>query len=291
MSTPITPAPAANANLNERINRLTLQISGHESAINQSSRVMGTVGLLALALIAVYFYYGYVMIAGLLRPDMLVPYAAGMLEQNLPSAREALVKQISDSAPAWAEQVSLKAQESIPELRGKLQTYVLTETDKLAGQVTNLTEEKFRKVIQDNREIIEKGFKELAASDKLSDEVMAALVVALEQELKTDMREQSEAVLETLRFLSARVQRIAAGKNLDQEEACERRIAMLARRLQLTEADPRPITMPEIKKSEPAKDTDSAKRSDEKPAADPDDVKAQDKTDKPEEKSGDESKS
>ena len=291
MSTPNTPSPSAVTALTERINKLTGQVAQHESAITRSTRTTGTIGLIALLLMTAYFYYGYVMIGGLLEPHMLVPYAAEMLEQNLPSAREALVKQISDSAPAWAQQVSLKAQEAIPELRGKMESYVLAETDKLAGQVTSVTEEKFRKAMQDNREVIEKGFKELAASDKLSEESLAALVTALEQELRTDMLAQSELVLETLRFLSRRAQKLSAGSGLDEEERCERRIAMIARRLQLTEADPRPITMPEFKKSEPEQDdkaVSETEKSDAKPAAE--DSKAPAKDDKPEAKAENESK-
>ena len=97
------------------------------------------------------------------------------------------------------------------------------------------------------------------------------------------MRDQSEAVLETLRFLSMRAQKLSVGKNLDEEEHCERRIAMLSRRLQLMSADPRPpITMPEYKKSEPTNETDAADKSDDKPA---------DKDDKAEGKTIDESKS
>lgn len=52
------------------------------------------------------------------------------------------------------------------------------------------------------------------------------------------------------------------------------------------EADPRPITMPEFKKSVPAKDAD---KSDDKPATDEGNAPAKD--DKPETKTGDESKS
>ena len=110
----------------------------------------------------------------------------------------------------------------------------------------------------------------------------SALVKALEAELQTDMQAQSEAVLETLRFLSMRAQKLSVGKNLDEEERCERRIAMLSRRLQLTEADPRPITMPEFKKSEPAKEDNAAEKPEGKPA---------DKDDKAEGKTVDESKS
>lgn len=287
MSTSNSPTPAATTGMAERISKLTGQITVHENAIKGATRTTGTIGVIALLAMTGYFYYGYVMIGGLLEPSMLVPYASGMLEQNLPSAREAIVKQINDSADGWAAQVSLKAQEAIPELRGKLENYVLAETDKLAGQVTQLTEEKFRNAMRDNRELIENGFKELANSKELSEETVQALVVALEQELKTDMQAQSQDVLETLRFLSKRVQRLAIGAGLDEEERCERRIAMLARRLQMTEADPRPIKMPEFKKSKPDDDT-AGEKTEDKPAAGDDKTPAKD--DKPETKDGEESK-
>ena len=283
MSTPNTPSPAAASALTERMNKLTQKISQQEAAIHCSTRTTATIGLIALVVLGGYFYYGYTEIAKLLEPKTLVGSATGLLDQNLPAARDALIAQINNSAPAWAQQVSLQAQEAVPELRLKLEDYVLTETDKLANQVTTLTEDKFRKAMHDNHDIIEKGFQELATSDKLSEESLKVLVTALEQELKTDMQAQSEAVLETLRFLSARIQRLSIGKGLDEEERCERRIAMLSRRLKLMEADPRPITMPELKSLKPMKkpaDSDTPT----------DDVKDATKEDKPESKTGDDAK-
>jgi len=236
MSTPKTPA-VTNTALADRLSQLTQSVAQHEKAISRSSRTTGTIGLLLLVFMAGYFYYGYVMIRNeLLQPDKLVPFAAGMLERNLPSAREALSKQISDSAPGWAASASESAQKGIPDLRVKLENYVLKETDTLLVRAASLTEEKFRKALQENRDVIEKGFKELANDDKLSEASLQALVEAFEQQLQADMRDQSETVLETLRSLSARVRRLAAGKGLDEEERCERRIAMLSRRLQLMEA-------------------------------------------------------
>lgn len=285
MSTPNTPSPAAASALTERMNKMSQQISQQEAAIHRSSRTTATIGLIALVVLGGYFFYGYRMIAEVLEPKMLVRSATGLIEQQLPVATNSLIAQVNNSAPTWAEKVSVEAQGSIPKLRLTLEDYVLTETDKLANQVTNLTEDKFRKAMHDNHDVIEKGFQELATSDKLSEESLKQLVTALEQELKTDMQTQAEAVLETLRFLSSRIQKLSAGKGLDEEERCERRIAMLSRRLKLMEADPRPITMPELKPSKSAaKPTES-----DKPAA-ADDAKDDAKKDKPESKTGGDAK-
>lgn len=232
MSTPNLPAAA----LSDRITQLTQNISRHEAAIRRSAGITTSVGLIALAALCIYFYFGYTTIGGLLEPQTLVPYGARMLEERLPEAREALVKQITQSAPGWAKEVSAQARKEIPGLRGKLEGYVLSSTDELLGKVTTLTEEHLRKMIEDNRDLLEKGFKELANSDTLAEETLNALVVALEQELRADMRSQAETVLETLRYLSDRVQRLSEGRDLDEQERYMRQILMIARRMRDTTA-------------------------------------------------------
>ncbi len=250
MSTP-NPASAASSGVADRIDRLCRQLSQQEAALNRSTRLTGIIGLIALVLLSGYFYYGYLMIADLLEPKMLVPYAAGMLNERLPDARKAIVIQINDAAPGWAAQISKNFQKAIPTGRGKLEVYVMEQTDELLGKATSLTEDRFRTTLRENRELLDKGFKELADSETLSDETLQALVEALEQQLKSDMKEQAETVLETLRLLSSRVKRLQVGTNLDSEEKHQRRVLMIARRLQLMEADPRPINVPKLNSSNP----------------------------------------
>lgn len=284
MSTPNTPA----ATLSDRVTKLSQQISHHESAINRSARTTTTIGLIALVALAIYFYFGYTMIAGLLEPEQLVPYGAQMLNDRLPEARKALVKQVSDSAPSWAKTASEQARNEIPGVRVKLETYVMSNTDEMLGKVTNLTEDHFRKAIRENRDLLENGFKELANSDQLSDETLNALVVALEQELKSDMKTQAATVLETLRYLSERVDRLASGKSLDEQERYMRLILMIARRMRDTAADDTPIKMPELKSSQPTRKTATTDKSATTPAAAED--KASEKEDKPESKAADDAK-
>ena len=278
MSAPNMPA----ATLSDRMNQLTQQISRHESAISRSSRMTNIIGVIALVALSIYFYVGYTMIAGLLEPERLVPYGASMLETRLPEARKALVKQIADSAPAWAKEASVQARKEIPGLRVKLETYALSNTDQVLDKVSTLTEAQFRKALQDNRELVESGFKELSSSDKLSEATVNALVNALEQELKADMKSQAKDVLETLQYLSDRVQRLSAGKNLDEQERYMRQILMIARRMRDTTADDTPIKSPEVKTAEPVTEKPSATSAE--------DAKTATKEEKPEVKSGDDAK-
>lgn len=259
-----TTASAPNSSLAARVDQLTQQIGKHEAAMNRSASTMGIVGIIALVLLSGYFFYGYKMISELLEPKTLIPLGAQMLRDRLPEARNATVQLVSDSAPKWADDLSVQAQNSIPKLRTKLEEYVIEQTDKLLGEVTTVTEAQFRKTIQENHDLLDKGFKELATSDKLSEESLKAIEAALEQQLQADMKAQSELVLETLRHLRSRAQRLLAGNELDEEERIERRVLMLSRRLQLMEADPRPIQMPALSKAadaKPAENGDQAKDS------------------------------
>lgn len=227
------------------------------------------------------------MISGLLEPDRLVPYGASMLESRLPEARKALVKQIADSAPSWAKELSVQARKEIPGLRTKLETYVLSNTDEIMNKVSTLTEDQFRKALQENREIVESGFKELSSNDKLSEETLNALVSALEQELKSDLKSQAKDLLETLQYLSERVQRLSAGKSLDEQERYMRQILMIARCMRDTTADDTPIKSPEVKSAEPVSEQgDSAKPN----ANSTEDVKPSTKEEPPESKTGDAAK-
>ena len=244
-----TTTPAATPSLAARVDQLSQQLSAHEATMNRSASTLGIVGIIALVLLSGYFLYGYKMISELLEPEKLVPLGAQMLHNKLPEAREATVKLVSDSAPKWAEDLSVQARESIPQLRAQLEDYVMKQTDVLLGQVTSVTEEQFRNTMKDNHDLLDKGFKELATSEKLSEESLKALEFALEQQLQADLKAQSELVLETLRHLRSRTQRLVAGADLDEEERIERRVLMLSRRLQLMEADPQPIKMPALSKA------------------------------------------
>ena len=231
----------------DRLDAAQQTITKLHSDLNSSNRLTRIVGSVMLLLLAGYFAYGYSEIKKLLEPDTLVPYGAQMLQDRIPEARHAIVKQVSNSAPAWAEQVSGKLRDELPGLRGKLEEYVLHETEGMLKQAATLSEDHVRKAIRENKDILDTHIRELADHEELSDASAQALVTALEGELKVDLMDQSELILDTVRSLDTRVRELAKGEGLDEEEQIERQILMLARRIQLSEADPKPIAAPEVK--------------------------------------------
>ncbi|MFO1005869.1 MAG: hypothetical protein U0929_07920 [Planctomycetaceae bacterium] len=256
----------------DRLNASQQKLNKLQEELNSSNRLTLTIGTLMLLVLAGYFAYGYREIKHLLEPETLVPYGAQILQERLPDARHAIVQQVSTAAPQWAEQVSQRLRDELPHIREKLQDYFLKQSEEMLKQVTTISEEHLRKALQENKDVLDTHIRELAQNEQLSDAAAEALVTALEGELKQDLKEQSETVLQSVQSLDARVQRLAQGQNLDEEEAIERRILMLARRLQLMEADPTPITAPVVAplvKAEPAPAAAGEAKPAEAPAAKP----------------------
>jgi hypothetical protein len=230
----------------DRLNASQQKLNTLQAELDSSNRLTLTAGTLMLLLLAGYFAYGYREIKRLVEPDTLVPYGAQILQERIPDARHAIVQQVSTAAPQWAEQVSKRIRDELPQIREKLQDYFLKQSEQMLTQVTTISEGHLRKALQENKDVLDTHIRELAQNEQLSDAAAESLVSELEGELKQDLREQSETVLQSIESLDARVQRLALGKELDEEETVERRILMLARRLQLMEADPTPISAPVV---------------------------------------------
>ena len=223
--------------LDAQIEQLEARISKIQSKIRTSSILTLVIGILAIGGMSYYFYYGYSEIQSAIDPDELTDTAIGLAEQNLPTLRKNLEETVAAQAPEWAASLSDQALKAVPTVRGKLEGYVMEQTGDAMGQVQVMTTTQFRKILKENHALLEDGFKSLSTEDKLPDEVLKQLEVALENELKSDMQESAGTVLETLTMLNGRLTRLHKGVGLTAEEKLERQILMRAKRLQLQEAD------------------------------------------------------
>jgi hypothetical protein len=208
------------------------ELASLKAKLRSSSRMTCIVGLIILGLLSAYFYYGYSEINALLQPKEVVAATSSYIDDQLPAIREQLETQIKDNSEQWAQMVSDYAYEAIPELRLALEDFALKQLDEVFDQVASLTEEEFKKFLVDNRDLVETAFKELADNPKVSDELLAKLEAALEEELGVQMKDQAKDLLDTLEKLADEVEVLKEGKNLEELGAAKRRVLMLARRLQ-----------------------------------------------------------
>jgi hypothetical protein len=180
-----------------------------------------------------YFVYGYRQISSVMEPDTLVSVAEQWLEEKLPEGRKAVQAEVDRSAPVWAAGLSKQAQSSLPSIREKLEIYVVEQVDLTIDGTADVTEAQFRKYLQENRAALEQGFKDLATSPRLADESLERMEAALNDHLEVDMKLGAKELFASLEQMNSKLQRLKDGRNLTAEEALERQVLMLLRRLQL----------------------------------------------------------
>jgi hypothetical protein len=190
------------------------------------------VGILIVVLLAAYFIFGYRQLAELMEPDTLVAAASTWIEEQLPVARRTVQEEVTRHAPDWAASLSKQAQSSLPELRGKLEEHVQLQVDEMAESAMAISEVQFRKFLRDNRESLRKSFEELAANPQLTDESLQLIEEMVDREFQFNMREGADDLFAILNLMTAKLTRLKSGKDLDEQERLERRVLMLARRLQ-----------------------------------------------------------
>lgn len=235
---PAAPADTSAQELNAKIDAAQSKLAQLAAKQNSSATTTAVVGAILLVFIIGYFTYGYLQIAPILKPEQLVGFLSEQIDQNLPKLRKEVEKQVDQSAPKWAEQLSTQVKSAIPEVREQLEDYVIDQTDAMIDEVQLMTEEQFREILTDNRDMLTQGFEELGTSEEMSKESIAALETALEKQLQGDMRQQAAVVLETLNMLNEKIDVLARGKLLNREQRLEQRALMILRRLALAEADP-----------------------------------------------------
>jgi hypothetical protein len=235
---PVQTNGGSPAALNERLHQVQRQLIDERRRTARSTTLVVIIGILALLLLGGYFAYGYSEIKKNTSNELLLSFAEQEVQNQLPRAREAVAEEIKKSAPEWARMLSQQAQENLPTARQKLEEHALEQCDGMLKEASLMTTEQFRRFLRDNRQTLEAGFKDLAKSPKLADQTLADIEKSLDKELQTSMRGQAGELLNTLRSANAKLTRLRDSPRLTAEEHMERRIIMLARRLELQQLSP-----------------------------------------------------
>ena len=201
--------------------------------IRVGSWIATIVGLLLLGLVGFYFIYGYVRISEFQDPQLLVSLVGQTIDQSIPQLRQRVEAEVDNNASTWAQQVSEQALAAAPTLRGNLEDYICKGTDALIDELEVVGEREFRRMLTENRSTMEQALKELDDEHEISEGTVVLLEEALEKELQISMEDQAQAVLTMLSDVNKNMKQLAEGENLGPVQQCERRVLMLARRLQL----------------------------------------------------------
>ena len=229
---------SSSGELDTRLSAVEGDLDKLARKINRSGTLVIVVGVVVLALLCGYFYFGYKQISPLLNNEMLLNAVEGQIDSQLPEVRAAIEKQLRTQAPIWAEDLSNRVVSYVPEARAKLEDRAVEAVNKLLDDLVTKTEPQLRSFLVDNRDILQQGFEDLANNEEISEKTLAEIELNLEQKLKANLEEHAEMFLLQLNTLTARAGDLKRGEALDQEAMLARQALMLAKRIQLKAGDP-----------------------------------------------------
>ncbi len=202
--------------------------------------------MILLLLLCGYFFYGYLMIRGLVEdPSNLFLSAQQQLSDNeipstLEETRRKIEREISNNAPQWAEQLSQQLQENVPVMREALEQFIVDKLTESVDQYATVSEAQLRSMLQvkQNRDLVNAAFKELGSSINLSKKTKQEFKQALFDKLELDIEEQAGLVMHTITEFNENFRRMKEGKGLDKGERAFRLAMMNIKRLQMEVEDP-----------------------------------------------------
>jgi hypothetical protein len=223
------------ANLEAKVVRIAEMLSARQSRLKTSTRVTAIVGSLLCILMASYFGYFYWLFQRVATPDKLVAAVEDQVINMLPDARKQLEEYVLSNADDWAEQASQMVKDNIPEVRRRIEDFIVERASAALDEVQVLSAQRFRTFVQHNRSQLADGFRSLANPDE-AERFVADLKTAIEEELGNDIRGQAEDAMHMLLELNAKLETLKKGEQLNNEQALEREILMISKRLQLESA-------------------------------------------------------
>jgi hypothetical protein len=259
MSTTTTPdsTPQEQSVLLQQLETLRKTVEAEQCRARRSSQLTAIVGAALLLVVTGYFLYAYNRISAATQPEVLVSVAETMIDDNLPVIRQSLEKEIAQSAPQWAEGLSRKAQEAMPDMRKKAVAVLTDEAEAKLEEASVLSEKTFREFLVNNKPVLEQKYKELATSPQLAEKSLLELELPLDRQVSEEMRQQLEEVVRNVTAAERNLRRLQSAKDLTAEQRVERDVWMLVRRLQmehLNEAERMSKVKRPLKKETPTKE-------------------------------------
>lgn len=202
---------------------------------SRSSWLALLLGAAVLAGLSAYFWYGYSKLEEFLQPEEIVTTAQGLLDSNIPLAREQLQTEVKNSAPELAKSLSDQLKTSLPQARIWLAEAVVGQIQEGLDQTSLISLEQLRAFLRDNKDLIERDLTMLSGSEKLADAELEEMVKLLEAQFGEDFRQRAFTLYETANGIQEQLDRLAAGSQLSERELSMRRLLTYVRRLQ-TEA-------------------------------------------------------
>jgi hypothetical protein len=226
---------SASTNLS-RIDQLVKRLASRSRMTNFGSTLTLLIGLIAVGALSFYFYYGYTEIKNITNPKTVVDFIQGQISDNAVPVREAAAKHIRESAPKLAEDLSNQLMAQMPVARGELESHLRTFIQGKFDEAKVLTQDTFRKLIQDHRAEFDEAMKTIQ-SDKESEKFMDMFMPIVEKNAGFEIQTNAGEALGAFGDLNNRLEKLAKGENLTDLEKQQRYLLGLVQRLRVEQTD------------------------------------------------------
>jgi len=233
-TTPIPPAVSGG----ERLHQAERELVALRRRINRTTGITILIGIALLVLVGVYFYIGYGWLKEVTVPENLVTLGQRYLDDNLPTAKKWAEERIVKSVPPLLASLSDSTYESLPEYQKKLESTLMERLDVALEESKLVGEEEFRNFLRQNRDMMKKSFKELAANPKKAESNLNELVAAIEQDFDFNLRDQAAEFLDGIKSFNEYLLAAAYDQDKSEEGKLTRKLGMLARRFWLDATEP-----------------------------------------------------
>jgi hypothetical protein len=222
-------------NLN-RIDHLVKRLRQRAGRTNFGSTLTLLVGLVAIGLLSLWFYWGYRGIDEITDPHKIVSYGEELLTTNLREARNAAADSIRTATPQWAADMSNELLNQMPKVREELQSQITGFLNTQFANADVITSDKFRQMITENKEEIQTAINTML-SNKDSSAVVETLMPIVENKLGMEIQNNAAEALGSFVDLNERLERLAAGQGLTELEQQQRYVLGLVQRLRVEETE------------------------------------------------------
>ncbi len=227
---------ADSSNNVSRIDNLKKRLQKRRNRTNLASTLTLIIGLVAVGLLSFYFYYGYQQFEDITDPKKVINIVQSVFDDNIVEVRSVAAKQIRDSAPQWAEELSNELIKQMPEARTELESQLRGFIQSKFQEAQGISQEKFREMIAQNRPEIQEAI-DTVKSEKDTQAFIDSFMPIVEKSAGIDIENNAAESLGAFVELNERLDRLTKGENLSALEQQQRYVLGLVQRLRVEETD------------------------------------------------------
>ena len=219
-----------NSHVEERIDHLVKELAAKRRMTSLGTNLSFLVGLISIAMLCVYFGYGYYVLNDLTQPETVVGAAKAYLEDNSPRVMEIAATEVRNSAPVWADQASQEFIASMPTVREQAEVALMSYIDEQLDETQKLTSEGFEDMMNKHQADFADAINMMVEGGDSSGFTQKVMPL-IEEAYAPEMKDSVLNTLGVLQEINRRMEKLAAGKDLNEIEVQQSKILGLTRLL------------------------------------------------------------